>query len=199
MAVDRVRDEEMRVVVHGERPECACRRRLALVEMQYVLVRAVERPATPVEAGCRSNGILRRVGAQGKRCNDRAQAVIGSVTAEVPVDRPAVPKIAGAAFCRRNDGVVRGLRPVLDAFRCRGIELAHVEGLAGDYPQLLDLLDHRRVFLGRRIAGQQAREAAEKRLRVHLCDLFDRRGLGVDSRLRRGRRMRRLRPRLAPL
>src|SRR5207237_10162240 len=42
VAVERVRDEEVFVVVHGKRPEGGCRRRLALVAMQYIPVCAAE-------------------------------------------------------------------------------------------------------------------------------------------------------------
>ena len=62
--VERIGDEETLVVVHRERPEGIGGRRLHLVEMQHVLVRAIERSAIRIEARRREDGILGCVGAE---------------------------------------------------------------------------------------------------------------------------------------
>ena len=102
---------------------------------------------------------------------------------------PPVPNLGAAGpFRRSSHRILRCFRRFIDALQRRRIELSGVERLTRDNTEFLHFLDHRRVFLRRRIALEQRREAREERAPIHLGYLLGCRRFDVDARGRRSRR-----------
>ena len=184
VAVDRVVDEVVALVVHRERPERPCRRRLADREAQPVAALAVQRGAGAVGEGVGVERVLAEVRTEAEQGDRRAARVVGAVVTRVAADDPAVDR------GRRPGG---GGANAFEACADSRVEGRRRAGLGGEgarpQAELGEPVEQRRVGGRRRVVRQQRRQPGQEGGAVHRGDRLRRRGGRPALGLRDARRL----------
>src|SRR5215472_8351247 len=92
--MDGVRHEELLVVVQGDRPKSADRRKLSFLKTHFITPAAIQGLPFTVPGGSRIDRILRQVRAESDECHHRAPKIVRSVPPNVTHKFPAVADVA---------------------------------------------------------------------------------------------------------